>query len=661
MSSFKTIIVGFLASLFFTFSVSHAAPSAKDFGALPTIHDADLSPDGREIAVLVNHEGKYVVRVSLLSDLKGSTRVIALGKEMKPKYLKWANNDRLLVSFRQNEKVGRASSSKTLVRTSYFFTLDTKTMKGKILIDPSKGDVLIGSTSEVKYRQFNDRVVDWLEDDPDHILMAFGDFNGLKPDVRRVNVETGRDRIVKRGMKNVQRWIADVDGTPRIGKGRRDSDGSWVMRIRDKGDDKWRLSDEYPNLDADNNVYGFTSNGNAIVISDYQDKDTLGLYVYDLDQKRITRKLFHNESYDVTGVVFSKSGNEIIGAKYISDSPQVEMLSGNNNVMARVQEVFQGSEVRFIDQNEAGTQSLFKVSSPSDPGQLVYVDGNNPPRSLGSLRSKLKPLDMGEVVSLRYSSRDGQKIPAFVTIPPSITNTAQLKKLPFIILPHGGPYARDSKRFDYFAQFFASRGYGVLQMNFRGSEGYGKAYKTAGRDNWVVMQEDVEDGTKWLISKGYADPNRICIAGWSYGGYAALMGAAKNPDLYKCAVSMAGLTDIKSHVRDRKEYRFGKFNSKNFIGKGFKDSDDIKANSPVKIAEDITVPVYLAHGTADQVVYYSQFTRMKNALKKSKAKVTAISFKDGDHDLSRQKNREEFFVGLEKFLTKVNGKSEFMQ
>ena len=417
MSSFKTIIVGFLASLFFTFSVSHAAPSAKDFGALPTIHDAALSPDGSEIAVLVNHEGKYVVRVSELSDLKGSTRVIALGKEMKPKYVKWVNNERLLVSFWQSEKI-----SHTPITTSYFYTLDTKSMKGKILIDPSESAVLNVASTDFSFRQYNDVVVDWLEDDPDHILMSFGDFNGLKPDVRRVNVKSGSDTIVRRGMKNVQDWTADNDGTPRIGKGRRESDGSWVMRIRDKGSDQWRSSDEYPNLKAKTRIYGFTSNPDELVIGDYQNKDTLGIYVYDLGQKRVTRKIFHNEKYDATGIILSKSGENIIAAKYTSDSPQVEMLGSTNNVLAQVQSTFKGSEVKFIDQNEAGDQSLFKVSNPSDPGKLIYVEGNKPPRSLGSLYKKLKPTEMGEVIGLRYTARDGQKIPAFMTLPPAITD-----------------------------------------------------------------------------------------------------------------------------------------------------------------------------------------------------------------------------------------------
>ena len=292
---------------------------------------------------------------------------------------------------------------------------------------------------------------------------------------------------------------------------------------------------------------------------------------------------------------------------------------------------------------------------------MIVNGSSGEPKSLGNFYPELTPSELGEVVSVSYKARDGQKIPSYVTLPPSITDNSQLKNLPFIILPHGGPYGRDSKRFDYFAQFFASRGYGVLQMNFRGSDGYGKVYEAAGRKNWAIMQDDVEDGTRWLFEKGYADPERTCIAGWSYGGYAALMGSAKNPELYNCAIAMAALTDIRHFVNDQRNYRFGKQSTKGFIGNGFKDRDDIKANSPVKIAEDMIVPLFLAHGELDQQVYFDQYKRMKSALKKSKADVTYMAFEDEDHYLSNEKNRQKFFKGLSKFLIEHNGPSEFMK
>jgi dipeptidyl aminopeptidase/acylaminoacyl peptidase len=246
-------------------------------------------------------------------------------------------------------------------------------------------------------------------------------------------------------------------------------------------------------------------------------------------------------------------------------------------------------------------------------------------------------------------------------MPPAVTTTTAIKKIPFIVLPHGGPYARTSRRFDYFAQYFATRGFGVLQMNFRGSSGFGATFEDTGRENWVVMQEDVTDGARWLIENGVADPERLCIAGWSFGGYAALMGAIKHPDIYSCAVSMAGVTDLLDLVNDLKKYRFGRLSANNSVLQGFDGRRDLKENSPVRRAEELLVPLFMAHGTRDEAVHFDQFKRMKSALRKSPAEVTFVEFEDEDHYLSMQKNRQEFFVKLDEFLETTIGTSEFEQ
>jgi len=359
--------------------------------------------------------------------------------------------------------------------------------------------------------------------------------------------------------------------------------------------------------------------------------------------------------------VFSGYGNEVIGARYIADTTETELLGNYETTMEAIRRKLNSHTVDFVDQSNDGNSIIVKVSNPYDPGAMYLMRGGEIAATLGSMYPGLPSEEMGEVISVKYTARDGLKIPSYVTLPPSVTDTSQIKNLPFIVLPHGGPYGRDTKRFDYFAQFFASRGYGVLQMNFRGSEGYGKAFKEAGRKNWVIMQEDVEDGARWLVKKGYADPKRMCIAGWSYGGYASLMGAAKNGDIYSCAIAMAALTDIADFKNDLKRYRFGSASGKNFIGEGFESKDDIKANSPVKNAEDIKIPLFLAHGTEDQQVHFDQYKRMKRALKKSTAKVTYMEFKDEDHYLSNQENRQKFFKGLDKFLVQANGTSEYMK
>ncbi|MFK8030057.1 MAG: alpha/beta hydrolase family protein [Gammaproteobacteria bacterium] len=629
------------------FTVQAAPPAAELFGSLPKIYDAAISPTGKQVALIRVVQGQYAVQVKTLG-LKGEKpRLVGLEKGVKPTSIVWVNPDRLIVSFWQSSKLRDVPYT-----SGFLFSLDTKKMKGKILVKPEKG----------VFRQYNHVVVDYLEDDPDNILMAFSkDDNNVKPDLRKVNVDTGRSRIVQRGLKSVQYWHTDLRGEPRVGQGRRDrSTEEWNLRIRDANGKDWREAEDYPGLSADVDIRGFTADPDELIIADYQGKNTLGLYIYNLQEKNITRTLFHNDKYDAGGVILSHDGTEIMGATYVGETSEVELFDGYATALSTLRKEYSDYTVDYIDQSSKAGLIIVRISNAYEPGMVALYDARKKQLSvLGELYPDLLPEQMGEVVSVGYSARDGVKIPSFVTLPPTIKDGSQLKKLPFVILPHGGPYGRDEKRFDYFAQFFATRGFGVMQMNFRGSDGYGKAFEDSGRKNWVVMQEDVEDGARSLIERGYADPDRICIAGWSYGGYAALMGALKSPELYACAISMAGVTDLQDMIRDIEKYRFGKVTARNFVLNGFESKDDIKANSPVKLAGELKVPLFLAHGRDDQRVHFDQFTRMKRALRKVDVPVTYMDFSDEDHFLSNQENRVEFFNGIDKFLAETVGTSEF--
>ncbi len=632
----------------FTLAVTaHAAPPAKAFGELPVAFDADLSPDGKQLATIINVEGTYYVLTRQIDSDGSKMETVSLGEDWRPRYVKWVNNERYVVSIAKSESNRNTNLPYTVTQ---LFTDSLSDKQPRLMLKSNT------------FRQFNDLVVDWLEDDPDHILMEFSKSgSNIYPSIYKVNVITGKSKLVLNSRTGVQHWIADTNGVPRVGQGRLDN-GDEVMRIFDPKTEKWESHEKYPGLDFNTSIFNILKNGTELIVGDYNNRDTLGLYIYDLSQKRITRKLFHNDDYDASGVVISTDGETIIGAKYIADKEETELLGEYGTLLTQLRAKFEGYSVEYVDQTNDGDTMIVRLSAPYDPGGLyLYSRGDEKASTLRDNYSNLMSDDMGDVVSIKYNARDGQKIPAFITLPPTITQTSQLKNLPFIVLPHGGPYGRDEKRFDYFAQFFATRGYGVMQMNFRGSEGYGKSFKDAGRNNWLVMQEDVEDATRYLLRKGYADPDRTCIAGWSYGGYAALMGAAKDTDgLYDCVIAMAALTDIDGAERDFKKYHGGKKAGKSFFGDAMKNADVRKANSPVHVANDIKVPVFIAHGDQDENVQFYQFTRMKRSLKEAGVKTTVMAFEDEDHYLSRQKNREAFFIGVDKFLTEVNGPSEYM-
>lgn len=643
---FFTLLMRAILTAFTFISYAHtafAAPPAKAFGELPVAYDAAISPDGQRLAIIVNLKGTYAVLSKRMDGAEEKPWVLTLGDEVKPRYVKWVNNERFVAAVAKSEEY-----RDTPFTVRYLFTGNVVTRKGKLVVKPKN-----------MFRQFNDAVIDWLEDDPEHILMAYSDKEwDPYPDIKKVNVTTGRDKMIKRGLNGIEYWHTDDNGFPLIGTGKTEK-GKARRIIYDKDTKKWISSDKYAELEADTPIYGILKDGTEIVIGDYRGKDTLGLYIYDLVQKTITRTLFHNNDYDASGVILSKDGETVIGAKYTAESDQTELLGDNGTYLDRLRAKVPDYDVDYVDQTTDGKTLLVKMSSPYDPGGLFIYDAKSDQiEIISSMYNGFTLDDTGDVVAVKYTARDGTKIPAFMTLPPGVKSP---KSLPFIVLPHGGPYARDSKRFDYFAQFFATRGYGVLQMNFRGSDGYGKAFAEAGRNNWVLMQHDVEDAMRWLLKKNYADANRTCIAGWSYGGYAALMGISTDPDLYKCAIAMAALTDINDARRDLKKYRGGRHAAKTFFGEALQDKETRRVNSPVNVADKIKVPVFLAHGDLDENVQFDQFTRMKKALKKAGVKATYMTFKDEDHYLSRQANREAFFIGMDKFLHQVNGKSEYMK
>ena len=620
------------------------------FGKNARIADAALSPDATELALIESYQGAWFIRILNLKASGQEPRLIQIGEDISPTWIKWANDTQVLVNMSKSDTYNRLP-----IQVGVIYTLNSKTMKGKFLVQSKK-----------YFRQFNNNVVDFLASDPDHILMAFSDdnTNNKRPDVKRVNVETGQYKTLARGRSDVQWWQTDLTGAIRVGQGLDDNfkdEIRYKMLIRNPGDKTWQNSKDYPGLDADVNVHGFTKNPNEMIIGTRRKgRNTTGLYIYDLSKKSYTRTLFENDTYDASGIVLNGDGSEVIGARYTAEESEVELVGDNATILDRIRRKNKGYTIDFIDQSTDKQTLIYRISNAYNPGYLMIVNGRNMEQeALMGYRKDLPSDSMGLVSSVKYAARDGAKIPAFITVPPGMEGKA-LKDIPFIVLPHGGPYARTSKRFDTYSQFFASRGYGVLQMNFRGSAGYGEAFEDAGRENWELMLNDVEDGARWLVKKGYANPDKLCVAGWSFGGYAALMEAIEHPELYSCVLSMAGVTDLADLIRDEKKYRFGGIRAKNSILAGFEDRKEMKRFSPAKRAGEMKIPPFIAHGTYDQAVHFDHFKRMKAGLKKSTADVTAVAFKNEDHYLSNEKNAKAFYVAMDKFLAKHMGESPYM-
>ncbi|MGJ8560420.1 MAG: hypothetical protein ACSHX3_09310 [Litorimonas sp.] len=421
-----------------------AAPDAALFGQLPLAHDAAISPDGEQIAILQNHQGTYFINLIDLTGSRskpGELRVVGLGDQVKPDYVKWIDDHRVIVSVRQIQMYRDIP-----IPTGFLHLIDSNTLAANVVVKPPKKTI----------RQFNNQVLDWLEDDPNHIIMQFAserDEQAL-PDVRKVNVATGRSEIVKRRFVGVNDWITDSKGEPRVGIGSRSEGKKAFMRILDPTTGDWETADDYPGLDPEEmSVVAVIDDGRSLVISAYRGRDTRGLHRYDLVKKEWGEAIYQNDEFDVKNVLLSADGNKIVGASFTGEASERVLFGDYNSTFEEALDYFDGYQVAFVDQSADFKTLLLKVSGPSEPGGLYLYKRDGEAKWLLDNMKGLDTDDMGIMIALSYKARDGQKIPAFMTLPPSITDAAELKNLPTIILPHGGPYGRDAKRFDYLAQF----------------------------------------------------------------------------------------------------------------------------------------------------------------------------------------------------------------
>ncbi len=617
----------------------------EHYARLPAIRDAAISPDGKSLAAIVEQDGRYVVATFDLTP-QGLTNPhsFKLRSAGNLYSVSWANNDTLLFHVGLYEVIHQS-----LYMSHWLYSSSKNLKNAKSLLTPR--------TSSGAWALSYNHVISDLWDDPDHILMQFMDNQRPMESVYKINVRTGAYTRILRGSKKFANWIADRQGNLRIGEGhrRKGSDAGTIktkLKIRQANSDKWESEKDHPLLTGGVYIYGFDADPDVIYVGRYAGQDTRGLYTYNLKTKQFGPAIYHNDAHDIGGIMSSANNKRVVGYYYTDDESNFVYFDAQTQARsAQLQRKFSGFDVSTYDETPDGTWAVLAVSAPDYlPEMILYNFKTNKAMTLSKFYPELKNDDVAMVVNVRYTARDGAKIPGYVTLPPAYYDGRKIENMPFIIYPHGGPASRNYDGFDYRAQFLVSRGYAVLQMNFRGSTGYGKAHKDAGRKNWQVMQEDVVDGVNWLIGKGYADKDRICIMGGSYGGYAAVISAINNPELYACAASFAGVMDIPRLIDDavaageRKAIKYS-------IASGFKNRSEMRQQSPARRTDDLKTPLLLAHGDRDMVVDFKhQYKIMKTALKKSTAKVTYLPLKYGDHYLSRGENRLAYHKALDKFL-----------
>jgi len=633
ITNFYRVILPVVLGLVFNPLHASSLP-VEAFASLPDVSDVKLSPNGQLVASLVRLDSK---------DKKGTAVSIFNLETGKKNYPIYADNTKYIITdiqWKDNQNIfidTKFAASRNGVPTieTRLLNLDIETKKTQSVVPPS-------FTKRIGFvPQIQTNVIDYLKDDPNHVLMSLRGFEySGEPSVVKVSMSrSGKTSIIKGAEKHIFDWMTDQQGRVRISTEIEDT--TYRVNLHNQDDvHQWHKIWEFEAF-SEQQIWplGFSVDPKYLyVLALHEGKDAI--FKVDLTDPKLAKSLVHfDKNYDVSGSLQrSKLTGEVIGIGSVYWDKKYQKLQ------AMLDKALPDTDNYILNLSDDENRYIALATSATEPGIYVYGDIKN--KSLQAIAyryEKLTPETLSEVKAVTYKARDGLEIEGFLTLP----RDSGGKNLPTIIFPHGGPISFDSDGFDYWTQFLASRGYAVLQMNFRGSSGYGYDFMQMGLKNWgKAMQDDVEDGTRWLIDKGIANKDKICILGASYGGYAALMGAIKTPDLYQCSVSFAGVTNLRSLVISSRRYLNYEI-TKEQIGS---DYDELWERSPLKHAQKINLPVLLIHGEKDRIVRVSQSEDMYEELEDADKQVEYIELERGDHYLSNNDNRLKAFKAIESFL-----------
>lgn len=639
-----------LLGLAFAGPASAATPSIEDFVRHPTYSGAKISPDGEYIAVAADRGEQDVLTILRTKDL-GIVKFVQLPNKQSVAQFYWTSRERLI--FTATEKFGTYTVP---MSTGEWFAVNVDgTMPRRIISYDTKGIADRGRIAEGYYA-----LSDTLRDDDENVLMEL--YSGERTEMVLVDTTSGRQKKIARAPRDNCSFALDAKKQPTfavcsdVKDDASDALEDHTQLYQRSADGTWTLLNSSKASGTSLSVLGSAPDGRIYAYqSDRKGPRAFG--TIDTRTGAFTR-LFHDPVSEPADLITSVDGETVLGVVTEAGAPKITMIDETHpdaELYATLSASFPGQLVSFGGGTQDGRRVIVSVSSDRNPGELYLFDRDSgKARFLMQNRAWIDAKQMATVKPFSLTTRDGLKIYGYLTLP----NGSNGRNLPLIVNPHGGPMGpRDNWGFNWETQLLASRGYAVLQVNYRGSGGFGKAFQDMAYGQWATgIMNDIVDATRWAIDKGHADPNRICIYGGSFGGYASLMAPAREPGLFKCAFGYVGMYDasIQMRLSDTSKSESGM----RYLNRAFGPTRaEQEAMSPITHAAKITLPVYLAAGARDARCPPEHTEAMYKALAAAGNKPEGMIIQSKEmHGFYDVENRKKLYTAMLDFFDRHIGK-----